>query len=634
MSHRSLYRTYRPQSFGDVVGQGHITRTLRNAVAAGTVAHAYLFTGPRGTGKTTTARILAKALDCEKGPTPDPDNTCEDCIEIAEGRHPDVYELDAASRTGVDAVREEIIGRVNYAPTRGKWKVYIIDEVHMLSTSAFNALLKTLEEPPTHTVFVLCTTHPHKVPETIHSRCQRFDFHRIGAEDIAGRLRFIAEKESVKVADAALSLIAKHAAGGMRDAITTLEQLAAFTGDEISLDDVEGLLGEVDTALLLECSQLIADRDIAGLFRFVARLAEAGVDLSEFARELAAHVRDLYVVCVVGEPEGIVDATADDLSRLASQTASFTPDRLARALELLAELGAEVRRGTDARLALEVALTRMARPAGDLTIAALAERLEILESGLTTGASFLHGPSTTSATPVRSGAAGAGEIGCSDSPREAAASRAASAAELASDLPTTGGASSAAAPTPAPPASRTPPTARSIAPTPGPSLSEPVVITPPASSGSLEPAHVKRAWPAVLAEFKKLKASRSYLFANTDVDVDGDELVVEFSPDAKPLMEIAQEADTLALLRRAMGAVLGMQPPVRFQLGRGRVQRAQPQQAQPATHAEVRSPDPIDGEQPAGGEHGPAEDAHAAAERALIDELGAELIHEHTHDKE
>jgi len=631
MSHRSLYRTYRPQSFGDVVGQGHITRTLRNAVVAGTVAHAYLFTGPRGTGKTTTARILAKALDCEKGPTPDPDNTCEDCIEIAEGRHPDVYELDAASRTGVDAVREEIIGRVNYAPTRGKWKVYIIDEVHMLSTSAFNALLKTLEEPPTHTVFVLCTTHPHKVPETIHSRCQRFDFHRIGAEDIAGRLRFIADKESIKVADAALSLIAKHAAGGMRDAITTLEQLAAFTGDEISLDDVEGLLGEVDTALLFECSQLIADRDVAGLFRFVARLAEAGVDLSEFARELAAHVRDLYVVCVVGEPEGIVDATADDLSRLASQTASFTPDRLARALELLAELGAEVRRGTDARLALEVALTRMARPAGDLTIAALAERLEALESNTPTAAS--HAAPSQIAVPDSSGAAAAGGVRCSDSPRPAAAPRAAAAAELASDPSGSGGASSAVAPK----ADARADSAPSVAATPTSSATpatEPITITPSPSSGSLEPAHVKRAWPAVLAEFKKLKASRSYLFANTDVDVDGDELVVEFSPDAKPLMEIAQEADTLTLLRRATGAVLGVQPPVRFQLGRGSVQRVQPQQAPPAARAEVRSPDPIDGDQPAGGERAPAEDAHAAAERALIDELGAELIHEHTHDEE
>ena len=195
MAHQSLYRKYRPSTFDDVVGQQHIERTLRNAVGDGTVAHAYLFTGPRGTGKTTTARILAKALLCERGPTSEPDGTCEQCVEVAEGSHPDVFELDAASRTGVDNVREEIIGRVQFAPSRGRYKIYIIDEVHMLSTAAFNALLKTLEEPPPHVVFVLCTTHPNKVPETIHSRCQRFDFHRIGVDEIADRLRFIAESE-------------------------------------------------------------------------------------------------------------------------------------------------------------------------------------------------------------------------------------------------------------------------------------------------------------------------------------------------------------------------------------------------------------------------------------------------------
>jgi len=206
MAHQSLYRKYRPSTFDDVVGQSHIERTLRNAVAEGKVAHAYLFTGPRGTGKTTTARLLAKALLCDRAPTGEPDGTCEQCIEIAEGTHPDVREIDAASNTGVDAVREEIIGRVQFAPTRGTHKVYIIDEVHMLSQAAFNALLKTLEEPPSHVIFVLCTTHPHKVPETIHSRCQRFDFHRISVEDIADHLRFIAESEGFRVDRGAFTL--------------------------------------------------------------------------------------------------------------------------------------------------------------------------------------------------------------------------------------------------------------------------------------------------------------------------------------------------------------------------------------------------------------------------------------------
>ncbi|MGB4592229.1 MAG: DNA polymerase III subunit gamma/tau, partial [Coriobacteriia bacterium] len=386
MAHQSWYRTYRPQTFDDVVGQAHIERTLRNAVDEDSVAHAYLFTGPRGTGKTTTARILAKALNCEKGPSGQPDDTCEDCIAIAEGRHPDVYELDAASRTGVDAVREEIIGRVNYAPTRGRWKVYIIDEVHMLSNAAFNALLKTLEEPPPHTVFILCTTHPHKVPETIHSRCQRFDFHRLSVDEIAHRLRYIAEKENVTVADGALSLIARHALGGMRDAITTLEQLAAFSGGSITLEDVEGLLGEVDADVLFDAADIILERDVAGAFRFIAELAEQGVDMTEFVKAFVRHARDLFVVAAVPEAGEAVDVTSGDRTRLEGQARSFGLGRLARMLDVLDRLSTELRYAADQRLAVEVALTRMARPESELTLEALAERIESLEAGQTINA--------------------------------------------------------------------------------------------------------------------------------------------------------------------------------------------------------------------------------------------------------
>ena len=233
----ALYRKYRPQIFEDVVGQEHIERTIKNAIEQDKVSHAYLFTGPRGTGKTTTARLLAKALLCECGPTSEPDGTCDDCVMIANGEHPDVYELDAASRTGVENVREEIIGRVQFAPTRGRYKIYIIDEVHMLSTAAFNALLKTLEEPPSHVIFVLCTTDPQKILETILSRCQRFDFHRISNEDIVGRLRYICEREGFVFDDEALDIVAKHARGGMRDALSTLEQLSVFGDGSVRADD-------------------------------------------------------------------------------------------------------------------------------------------------------------------------------------------------------------------------------------------------------------------------------------------------------------------------------------------------------------------------------------------------------------
>jgi len=618
MAHQSLYRKYRPATFDDIVGQQHIERTLRNAVAEGTVAHAYLFTGPRGTGKTTTARILAKALLCDRGPTSEPDGTCEQCLEVANGTHPDVREIDAASNTGVDAVRDEIIGRVQFAPTRGRYKVYIIDEVHMLSNAAFNALLKTLEEPPPHVIFVLATTHPHKVPETIHSRCQRFDFHRIGVDDIADRLRFIAESEGFKVDRSAFSLIARHAEGGMRDAITTLEQLAAFTGGDVSIDDVEGLLGEVDSAQLFQVAGLVARRDIAACFHWVAEQAETGTDLAELVRELTGHVRDLYLIAAVEDVAGVVDRTADELSQLTAQAAEFGgPDRLARVLDLLGELGSEMRWSSDPRLSLEVALTRMARPQGEMTLAALAERVEGLERGVP---ATVFAPAGVSAPAAASGARGVatGSAG-DDAPRRD---------------------SFADAATPA--ASAEPPAGR------GDETAAPSVAAGAGPGGGLDRGSAKRNWQAVLIEIKKRKPARVQNFANVEIDVDADgkTLVIEFPTDQKFAMNQAEEPDYRDLVREALAAVFGIAPPFRYQLGRGAV-RPLEQPAVVAPRVDV-APDaepalPVASEpdrfESAVGMTEPAEEYRAPAgaddlQSVLLGELGVSIVAEHAHEPE
>ena len=376
----SLYTKYRPQTFEQVVGQAHVVETLKRAVLEGRTSHAYLFCGPRGTGKTTMARILAKALMCEKGPAALPDGSCKQCRLIAAGEHPDVIELDAASRTGVDNVREEIIGRVSYAPVMGRAKVYIIDEVHMLTPAAFNALLKTLEEPPEHVVFIMCTTDPQKILATILSRVQRFDFHAIGNDEMQAHLAFVCKQEGFSYDEAALELIVRHARGGMRDALTSLEQLSVFGAGTIDVAAATDFLGEVSGSTLGKVSRAMAHRDVGALFAEVAELADAGRDLLQFTRELSAHVRDVYVVAAVPSAEDVVAARGDEFDALRAEAAAYgSTDRLSRVLTILGDASSEMRTATNQRLVLEIALTRIARPASDLTLDSLAERVADLE---------------------------------------------------------------------------------------------------------------------------------------------------------------------------------------------------------------------------------------------------------------
>ena len=411
----SLYRKYRPQTFESMVGQKHIVSTLQNALTDGRMAHAYLFTGPRGTGKTTTARLLAKALMCEAGggaATAHPDGTCEQCQEIARGTHPDVYELDAASRTGVDNVRDEIINRVAFAPTQGRYKVYVIDEVHMLTTAAFNALLKTLEEPPAHVVFVLCTTDPQKIPETVLSRCQRLEFHRISDADIAERLEFVCTSEGFEYDSGALALVARHARGGLRDALSTLETLSVHGRGTVRVEDARELLGEVADDTLSGMAELVAARDVAGCFARVDEMSSRGMDIEQYVRDFTRHMRNVYVAAVAGKG-ALRDAARPE--EFVAQAAKFGgADRLAYILDLLGGLEDTLRTSTDQRLDFEVALARMARPKADLSLEARAARVEALEAELAAvkaGGVAVASVPVAATQPAAAPAGGAGRLG-------------------------------------------------------------------------------------------------------------------------------------------------------------------------------------------------------------------------------
>jgi len=452
------------------VGQTHVVRTLRNAVEQGKVHHAYLFVGSRGTGKTSMAKILARSLNCERGgPTVTPCGECESCVTIAAGTSVDVIEMDAASNRSVDDVRD-LRERVAYAPAGGHWKVYILDEAHMLTKEAWNAFLKTLEEPPPNTVFVLATTESHKVMATIADRCQRFDFQRPSLEQISEVLNRVAAAESIEVDEGAAAMIARSAQGSFRDALGTLDQLVAFGGSHVELKDVLEMLGAADADLLFEAVDAVVAEDPKGVLIGVEKMARSGRDPSQFARDLLAHLRHLLIAQTTGEVPSSFVVTATDTARMQAQAAAIRPANLIRTIDEVADALTAVREGDDARLAVEIALLKAARPDLDPDTAGLLRRIERLEQQ--DGGARPAGPVSDTGLPL---------------PGESSAS--------------------------SPPTAETPPQDD-----PPPAEEEeaeaaPSVEPEPVTSGELSLEEIQRVWPAVL---QKLAETAPALAASFD----------------------------------------------------------------------------------------------------------------------
>ncbi len=543
MSYTVLARKYRPQSFDDLVGQEHVARTLANAIKGGRVAHAFLFTGARGVGKTTTARLLAKALNCEQGPTDKPCNTCSFCVGITSGTDLDVLEMDGASNNSVEDVRR-LQESIPYRPSRARFKVIIVDEVHMLSTGAFNAFLKTLEEPPPHVKFVFATTESHKVPITIRSRCQRYDFRLIPQSTIAARVSHILSLESLKADDEAVAIVAREAAGSMRDALTLLDQLLAFGGDALRGKEVAATLGIAGREQLQAAARAIVQGDGAMVLGAVDALANQGVDMLHFGRQLLGLVRDLVVLRVAGDSTELVDLV-DDERRFASElAASVEPLELQRAFAAMSLLVEEVGKATWPRTVLEMGLVRIATRPALRGMGELIERLEELEKRIAGGGGGGKGAGPASRGPVPTG------------------------------RPTGAGASPvvAAAPAPAPIA----PTASAPPAAPAPVVAVPV--TPPVASAPTPaaPAPAAEQWERIVSAVIDARPALGAALAHGEpIELGPQKIVIGFPENQSFYMTLVGEAEATAALKELAGRVLGAALPIELRkIAAGEVKRS------------------------------------------------------------